>query len=214
MKRNIHWILMFCVTAVFVVCGCDSEPAPSYPQMTQPPVQVPQAAPIPQQPQPVAAPVPVAPPPTPLTPVIEETPTTGGKKPRPGGGGIDRRIPGPATEGDEHIGAYSCQVTSKKLSLGPLKLPSFGCRIFRANDGTLKIGSSSSNTASMRGSIKDSTPLGFFVVGSFNFPGNKLAIKTRMVRRAGAKVYKGKGRGRLNNNKANVIQYNLTMTRK
>ena len=105
---------------------------------------------------------------------------------------------------------YTCSLATGL----PINPPGVGCRIFKGNDGTLKFGSSSSGMTSINGRITKSTPLGFMFVGEYKFPGNSVKLKTRMVRKANAKVYTGKGRGRLNNTAANQIKYTLTMKKK
>jgi hypothetical protein len=196
---------MVCAAAALLWCGCDLGLKNEAPQPTQAPIQ----APIPQPVvpvQPVAAPPPPA---TPLIPIAENTSSSVGGK-RTGKDDVDKPIPGKETSGEEHVGMYSCN-----LSTGlPINPPGIGCRIFKANDGSIKIGSSSSGMTSINGTISKSTALGFFFTGSYKFPGNEVNIATRMVRKANATEYGGSGRGRLNNSKTNLIKYKLTMVKK
>ncbi len=215
MSENILKALAFCALGTLFILGCDTgQPAPA-PQAVQP---APLPQPIQPAPQPVAAPV--APPPTPLMPVVDaepEKPADDGARPRGKGkvDGIDKPLPGKATEGDELIGNYSCKLDAKGLPLGPFKLPEYGCRIFRADDGKLRLGPTSRSIASLRGEVQSPTQAGFFVVGGYKFPGNRLDVKARMKLKPGGKVvYSGKGRGTLNKDKSNKINYTLTMTRK
>jgi len=201
--------------ALLLAAGCNSgqpaaQPAQNVPQV---PAQAPpQAVPAPAQPVVTAPP---APPATPLIPV-PDAPAAAPATPKKGtssGGGIDAKLPGKGTSGDELIGNYSCAINSKKLSIGPIKPPPFGCKIFRSQSGDLKISSSSDGAGSMKGSVNDQTEAGFFVNGKYEMAGNSLAIKARM-KLAGAGKYSGKGRGRFNDDKSSQIDYTLTMTRR
>jgi hypothetical protein len=131
-----------------------------------------------------------------------------------GGAGIDKALPGIETSGDELLGNYSCKVDAKKLQLGPFKAPPFGCKIQKSGDGSLKVASSSEGTGSMTGTVKDSTAVGFFIVGKYEVAGNTLAIKARMKRQGVEDKFVGRGRGRFNDDKSNQINYKLTMTKK
>ncbi|MCP4675805.1 MAG: hypothetical protein GY854_09930 [Deltaproteobacteria bacterium] len=222
MSRNICILLAFGLLVGFLSLGCGligGEETPQPAPVVQAPMPMPAPPPPVQQPvpQPVAAPV--APPPTPLVPVgddIDKVPEDNKPKPKwKKVDGIDKPIPGKATEGDELIGAYFCNLNSKELSLGPIKLPQFGCRIYRADDGKLRVGSSSSSIAKLRGTVESPTALGFFITGKYKFPGNAFKIKTRMKLKPGAKVvYSGKGRGTLNDDKKSKKKFTLVMTRK
>jgi hypothetical protein len=130
-----------------------------------------------------------------------------------GSGSIDKPLSGNATSGDELIGNYSCAIDSKQLSIGPFKAPPFGCKIYRSQDGALKVSSSSEGAGSMKGDIKDQTVTGFFVNGKYDLSGNAMAIKAKM-KLSGAGKYTGSGRSRFNDDKSNQIDYKLTMTRK
>jgi hypothetical protein len=166
---------------------------------------------VPQQVQPAPV-VPAAPPATPLVPIGEPTTEVAQPTPKKGGGSIDAPLPGKKTEGDELVGNYQCNLDSKKLKLGPFKAPPFGCKIFKAGDGSLKVASTSEGAGSMKGNVKDQTVAGFFIVGSYTIAGNKLDIKARMKLK-GAGKYVGSGRGRFNDDKSEQIGYTLTMTR-
>jgi len=199
---------MLCVCALaLVVFGCKSEPQqlPQLPQAVIPPVvMAPVVAP------PVVAPPIVTPPPpeTPLIAIAETVTETTGKT-GGGGGGIDKAISGPATTGDELVGNYTCQITSKDFPFG-LNPPASGCRIYKAGDGSLKIGPVG-RQGGISGTISDPKAAGFHVVGTYNLSPIKLDIKARMLRQ-GATKFSGKGRGVLNGDKANQIAYTLTMT--
>ena len=194
--------------AALVAFGCNSEPQP-LPQLPQ--AMVPQ--PVVAQPivaQPVAPPVVQTPPPeTPLVPIAEPVADAAGKTGTGGGGGIDKAITGPKTTGDELVGNYTCAITSKEFPFG-LNPPASGCRIYKAGDGSLKIGPVG-RQAGISGSISDPKAAGFHVVGTYNLSPIKLDIKARMLRK-GAGKFVGKGRGVLNGDKANQINYTLTMT--
>jgi hypothetical protein len=204
--------------ALFLVTACNNgqqAPAPQ-PMLTVPP-QVPmQVAPVPTPvPQPQVA-VPTPPPPTPLIPVNDAPPVEEPKHHSGGGGvgNIDKPLPGKETPGDELIGAYTCSMDSKKLTIGPFKAPPFGCRIYRSqSDNSLKIGSSSEGAGSLKGDVTDQTAAGFFVNAKYELSGNKLAVKAKM-KLSGVGKYAGSGRGRFNDDKSNEIDYKLTMTRK
>ena len=185
----------FAACLVFSMSACNNQPA-------QPPaVQQPIVQPVVQQP--------VVPPPpaTPLIPIEEPAAATG--KAGTGGGGVDKAISGPATTGDELVGNYMCAITSKGFPFG-LNPPASGCRIYKAGDGSLKIGPSG-RQAGISGDINDPKATGFFVVGTYSLSAVKLEIKARMLRK-GTSEFSGKGRGRLNGDKANQIDYTLTMT--
>ncbi len=213
MSKKNEILLLTAVLGVSVLAAAcnSSQPAPPPPQnVPQAPMQVP-PQPVPAQPQ-VAVPPP--PPATPLIPVPDATATapTTAKKGTSSGGSIDAPLPGKGTSGDELIGNYSCAINSKQLSIGPIKPPPFGCKIFRSQSGELKVSSSSEGAGSMKGNVSDQTEAGFFINGKYEVSGNSLAIKARL-KVAGAGKYSGKGRGRLNNDKSNQIDYKLTMTR-
>ncbi len=200
--------------AFLLLTACkDQQPAP--PAQTPPPAQVAPAAPaVPTAP--VQAAAPAAPPATPLIPVDDTPPAVApitAPKSTGAGAGIDKAIPGKETSGDELIGNYACAVDSKQLSLGPFKVPPFGCKIFRSGDGSLKIASSAEGAGSFKGSVANQTAAGFFVNARYEVAGNSLVIKARMTT-AGAGKYAGRGRGRFNDDKSNQINYKLTMTRK
>ena len=191
-----------------VVFGCNSEPQ-QLPQLPQPVIMQPVVAqPVIAQPV-VAQPVVAAPPPeTPLVPIEEpvaETTTTG----KGTGAGVDKAISGPATTGDELVGNYTCQITSKEFPFG-LNPPASGCRIYKAGDGGLRIGPVGRQSG-ISGTISDPKAAGFHVVGTYNLSPIKLDIKARMLRK-GAGKFSGAGRGVLNGDKANKINYTLTMT--
>ncbi len=160
--------------------------------------------------QPPVASAPAAPPATPLIPVDE--PTESEPTPRKGRAGIDAPLPGQKTPGDELIGNYQCKLDAKQLKIGPFKAPPFGCKIYKAGDGSLKVSSTSDGAGSMKGNIKDSTAVGFFITGNYTIAGNKMAIKARMKLK-GAGKYVGRGRGRFNDDKSEQFGYTLTMTR-
>lgn len=185
------------------------------PQQAAPPAQ---ATPAQAVTQPTQVETAAQPPATPLIPVNEEPaaaaePTTTKKTARAKSSNIDKPLPGTATDGNELIGNYSCAVISKKLSIGPFKAPPFGCKIYRAQNGALKIASSSEGAGSMKGNITDNTQAGFFIQGKYELSGNTLVIKARM-KLAGVGKYSGNGRGRFNDDKSNQINYKLTLTRK
>ena len=227
MSKTLGKLGFSAILALVLVTGCNNQQEqqlPQTPALPQAQPQLPAAPPI--QTPPVAAPgVPLAaapavavaptPPATPLIPVgdIDETPapaaSTAKKKL---GGGIDKPLPGPATSGDELVGGYTCQINSKKLQIGPIKLPPFGCRIYKSSDGTLRIGSTSQGAGSLKGTVQDQTAVGFFISGKYEMSGNSLQIKAKM-KLSGATQYVGNGRGRLNNDKKTQITYKLTMTR-
>jgi hypothetical protein len=208
-KRFCKELVLGVLAALFVIGCTAAEPAPA-PQPAPPPMPIAQPAPIP-----VPAPV-VAPPATPLTPVAEEVAADDDPvKPRGSGvAGVDKPLPGKDTTGEELLGNYTCKVDVKGMSLGPFKLPGVGCRIFKADDGAVKLGPVSKSVGSLRGNISDSTSAGFFVTGAYTFPGNKLAIKSRMKRKGTSNEYSGKGRGMLNGDKSNKIQYTMSMVKK
>jgi hypothetical protein len=195
----------FAACFAFVISACNN-----------PPEQVPVVQPVVQQPvvvqpvvqQPVVQPVVAPPPATPLVPIAEEPAAATGKA-GTGGGGVDKAIAGPATTGDELVGNYMCQITSKEFPFG-LNPPASGCRIYKAGDGSLKIGPVG-RQAGISGSINDPKATGYFVVGTYNLSAVKLDIKARMLRK-GTNEFSGKGRGVLNGDKANQINYTLTMT--
>jgi hypothetical protein len=208
-KNTFRSVACACALAItaLVVFGCNTEPQPlpQLPQAVIPPVvTAPVVAP------PVVAPPPVVTPPPPETPLIaiaETEPVTTGKT--GGGGGIDKAISGPATTGDELVGNYTCQITSKDFPFG-LNPPPSGCRIYKAGDGSLKIGPVG-RQGGISGTVSDPKAAGFHVVGTYNLNPIKLDIKARMLRQ-GANKFSGKGRGVLNGDKANQISYTLTMT--
>ncbi len=206
MTRNIFKSMTFVGFAAcfaFSVWACNNQPAQP-PAVQQPVVQQPVVQPVVQQP--VVQPVVLPPPATPLIPIEEPAAASTGKA---GGGGVDKAIAGPATTGDELVGNYSCAITSKGFPFG-LNPPASGCRIYKAGDGSLKIGPSG-RQAGISGDINDPKATGFFVVGTYNLSAVKLEIKARMLRK-GTNEFSGKGRGRLNGDKANQIDYTLTMT--
>jgi hypothetical protein len=206
--KNIFGTTLCIGALALAVVGCNNEPQPlpQLPQAVVPPVvATPVVAP------PVVAPPVVTPPPPPETPLlpIEEpvaaTPGKGGK----GGGGIDKAISGPATTGEELAGNYTCQITSKEFPFG-LNPPPSGCRIYKAGDGSMKVGPIG-RQGGISGSISDPKAAGFHIVGTYNLNPIKLDIKARMLRQ-GAGKFSGKGRGVLNGDKSNQISYTLTMT--
>ena len=206
MTKNIFRTVLCVGALALVVFGCNPEPQPlpQLPQAMIPPVvMAPVVAP------PVVAPPVVTPPPpeTPLVAIAE--PVVAGTGKTGGGGGIDKAISGPATTGDELVGNYTCQITSKEFPFG-LNPPASGCRIYKAGDGSLKIGPVGRQSG-ISGSISDPKAAGFHVVGTYNLSPIKLDIKARMLRQ-GATKFSGKGRGTLNGDKANQISYTLTMT--
>ena len=225
MSRNIIMTLALFVLVASVVTGCKAGQNEGEAQSAQ--VQLPAAQPIQQLPAPVpvAAPqVQAAPPPTPLIPLAAEPGEavaskgtgTGKVRPKvPGVDGVDVPLPGNKIQGDELIGNYGCVLDAEGLPLGPFKLPALGCRIYRADDGTLRLGPTTQNIAAIQGTIENPTDTGFFVVGGFKFPGNKLNIKARLQKKPGAEtVYSGKGRGMLNEDKNMQKNYTLTLTKK
>jgi len=186
-----------------IACNNQTEQAPVVqPVVQQPVVQQPVVA------QPVVTQPVVAPPPaTPLIPVDEEPVAATGKT-GTGGAGIDKAISGPATTGDELVGNYMCQITSKEFPFG-LNPPASGCRIYKAGDGSLKVGPS--GRQGLSGSIQDPKAAGFHLVGTYNLSAIKVDIKARLLRKGGNE-FSGKGRGVMNGDKANQINYVLTMT--
>lgn len=221
MSKNLWLQSVISVLAMSILFGCNTGEQ-AEPVQTVAPAQIP-SAPVP--PQPAVAPQPatpevVTPPATPLVPIGETVAETSSGSSGSGSSGgkesIDKPLPGKTTTGDELVGNYSCNVDAKGLPLGPFKLPAFGCRIYKSSDdGSLKVGPTAQSAASMNGSISDSTAAGFFIVGQYTFPGNKLGIKARMKLKPGGKVqYSGNGRGRLNDDKKTSINYSLVMTRK
>lgn len=214
MSKKMGRIVVGAVLGAFVfVAACDSgQPAPPPPQnIPQVPMQMPPQVAPPVQPQ-VAVPAP--PPATPLIPVGDE-PAVEPETPKKGtstGGSIDAPLPGKGTTGDELIGNYSCSIESKQLSLGPIKPPPFGCKIFRSESGDLKMASTSDGAGSMKGNISDPKEGGFFVSGKYEMGGNTLAVKSRLKLVSPGK-YKGKGRGVFNDDKSSKIDYQMTMTR-
>lgn len=208
-KRYVRGLAL-CVFSVCLAAGCN-EPQPQ-PMPVQPPQQVAPVQPMVQQPAP--------PPPTPLIPLAAAEPekkadsepgrSTGGGA---GGANVDKEIKGPETSGDELLGNYTCQMDIKglKLPLG-MKLPGFGCRVYKASDGTVMIGPSSQGVASLKGSISEPKATGFFIIGGYKFPGNEFSIKVRMLRK-GAGTFSGAGRASLNDDKKTKISYTLTMTK-
>jgi len=195
--------------AALVAFGCNNtadQPLPQLPQAMIPPVMAPPVVAPPVAPPPVVQAPP--PPETPLVPIAEPVVADTGKTGK-GGGGIDKAISGPATTGDELVGNYTCQITSKEFPFG-LNPPASGCRIFKAGDGSLKIGPVG-RQGGINGTVTDPKAAGFHVVGTYNLSPIKLDIKARMLRQ-GANKFSGKGRGVLNGDKANQINYTLTMT--
>ena len=220
MSNIIGKVSMLAILAsIILVAACNNSDQASQQQQLQPAPQQ-QVAP-PQQVAPVqAAPVATttAPPATPLMPVGDtvDSPSDSSSSSKGSTGGkanIDKPLPGQATSGDELLGAYSCRIDSKQLQIGPIKLPPFGCKIFKAGDGSLKVGSTSDGAGSIKGDVKDQTAAGFFITGKFEMSGNNLAIKARMQTK-GVGKYVGSGRSRLNDDKSAQISYTLTMTRK
>lgn len=117
-------------------------------------------------------------------------------------------------EGDALLGEYLCSLEAVGLPLGPFKLTPFGCRIFKEEDGALKLGRTSQGIASLQGDVGRPDPDGFHLTGVFKFPGNGLTIKTRMKRRPGAKgIYEGKGQGILNSGKEARKEFLLILTK-
>ena len=208
MSTNIIKVLALSMLVCAVVLGCNQEQPQPVPQA----VQVP--APAPVAPPPVAQPV-VAPPPTPLLPLAEEVEEAKGGTGKSKGAGVDAPLPGKEIEGDELVGNYSCVLDAKDLPLGPFKLPALGCRIYRADDGALKLGPTSRGIAGISGTIQNPKESGFYITGGYKFPGNELSLKVRMQKKQGAGVvYSGKGRGMLNTDKDTKKDYTLTMTKK
>jgi len=210
-KINFGSFACLCALALvaLVTFGCNNEPQ-QLPQLPQPVIAQPVIA------QPVVAPPVVAPPvvqtpPPPETPLvaIEEPAAAETGKTGKGGGGVDKAISGPATTGDELVGNYMCAITSKEFPFG-LNPPPSGCRIYKAGDGGLRIGPVG-RQAGISGTISDPKAAGFHVVGTYNLSPIKLDIKARMLRK-GANKFSGSGRGVLNGDKANQINYTLTMT--
>jgi len=200
------------IFGVFIlVAACNNSQPAAPPQPASPaPMQ------LPPQPAPVAQPqvaVPAPPPATPLVPVAEPVaePATP-KKGSSSGGSINAPLPGKGTTGDELIGNYKCSIESKKLSIGPIKPPPFGCKIYRSEGGDLKISSTSDGAGSMKGNITDPKSGGFFVSGQYEAAGNKLGIKSRMKLTSPGN-YKGKGQGVFNEDKSSKIDYTMTMKR-
>jgi hypothetical protein len=210
-RNIIRLAVCLCALALvaLVAFGCNNtadQPLPQLPQAVVPPIVT---APVVAPPPVVTAPVVTPPPPeTPLVPIAEPVVADTGKTGK-GGGGIDKAISGPATTGDELVGNYTCQITSKEFPFG-LNPPASGCRIYKAGDGSLRIGPVG-RQGGISGTVTDPKAAGFHVVGTYNLSPIKLDIKARMLRQ-GATKFSGKGRGVLNGDKANQINYTLTMT--
>ncbi|MCU0663948.1 MAG: hypothetical protein MUC50_16680 [Myxococcota bacterium] len=209
MFKPVSMILtLLCLIGIVALVGCNAQEQP-VPQ----PIAV---APVMPVPQPIPQPQMTPPPPTPLLPVVQEEPqpaTGSGKGGGGGGGNVDAKIKGPATSGEELIGAYSCTLDSKKIDL-PLgiKLPPFGCRIYQGGDGTLKLGPTSQSIASVAGTITDPKAAGFHVVGKATFANQTMGIKVRMVRK-GVDTFSGSGKGAMNDDKKSAVSYTLVMTK-
>ncbi len=210
MSRSICIVGTLLVAVALISSGCDllgggEQPIPQ-------PVVAPVVQPV--QPVPVAQPVaqPTPPPPTPLIPIEAPEAVTSGNT-GGGGGGVNASIPGIPTDGSELIGNYNCKVDAQGLPIGPFQLPPFGCRIFKGNDGSLKVGSTGRAGAyRINGSVTNTTTKGFNISGRYTFPGNSLGIKARMIRKAAANPkFSGKGRGLLNNNASTKVKFTLTM---
>ncbi len=221
MRKNIGKvtaIIVFGALLMVTIAACNTQQPPQPQPVPTIPPQVPmQVAPVPTA---IPAPQVVVPPPPPATPLVPVGDTPPVEQPKSGGksgggvGSIDKPLTGPKTEGDELIGAYSCAVDSKQLSIGPFKAPPFGCRIYRSqSDNSLKIGSTSEGAGSMKGDVTDQTATGFFVNAKYELSGNTMAIKAKM-KLSGAGKYAGKGRSRFNDDKTSDIDYKFTMTRK
>lgn len=208
MKKE-RWIVAAFGVVFFALLflGCQSEPQKIEQVIPAPPIQAPQPV------APVAAPPPAPPaepPPTPLIPVIEDK-----KEGQAQTDKVDKPLPGETVSGDDLLGNYSCRLDSAELKLGPLKLPEFGCRIFKAQDGSLKVGSTASGATSINGDVTSPTEGGFFIEGGYQLPGNKISLKTRMIKSGGEKAqFTGNGRGTLNDDKSHKIKYSLTMVKK
>jgi len=206
-----------CLTIVvlaFLVGACDllkgSEPAPVAAPV---PVAVPAPAPVPVV---APTPAPAAPPRTELVAIEQpaatvDVPGTGVKKPAADkGDNVDAPIAGPATEGDELLGNYTCAITSNDFPMG-ISPPPSGCRIFRAGDGSLKVGPTGG--AGLKGNITDPKAAGFHIQGTYNLgPLGKFDLKARMARK-GEGDFAGAGKGALNGNKEKEMKFKLTMTR-
>lgn len=127
---------------------------------------------------------------------------------------VAAQLAGGEDAGDALLGDYSCRIDSAELPLGPFELTPFGCRIFRAEDGALKLGRTSQGIASLRGDIRNPTEHGFFITGVFKFPGNGLTLKVKMELSPGEKViYEGRGLGRLNSGDEIRKKFILTIIR-
>ena len=200
--------------ALMFLVACNSNEQSAQPVQTAPPAQVAPAVPtVPAAPTAVAAPA--APPATPLIPISDEPAVAAPapKKSTGSGSSIDKKLPGSETSGDELIGNYSCDVNSKQLSIGPFKTPPFGCKIYRAGDGSLKVASSAEGAGSFKGNVNNQTAAGFFINGKYEIAGNALTIKSRLTT-SGVGKYSGKGEGKFNDDKSNKIKYTISMTRK
>ncbi|MDD5307636.1 MAG: hypothetical protein PHU25_09990 [Deltaproteobacteria bacterium] len=206
MKARILAGLALCAMVGLVFGGCKSEPPPPPP----PPVAV---APVPVAPPPPPVVTPPPPPATPLVPVANEVAAAPEAKGTGSSDNVDKAIGGKTTTGEELAGNYTCEVASKELPTGPMKLPGFPCIIKNSGDGTFKLTSRAAGGLNLGGTITGATDQGFFVVGTFKFMGNKMDVKSRMLRQGKADKYKGKGRGMLNDDKKVMKQYELTMTR-
>lgn len=192
------------------IIGCNTQT-----EQPAPPVVAPAPAPaVAPAPAPAPAPAVPAPPRTELIPIDQPqeavaSGTPSGKGRTKGPGGVDAPISGPATEGDELLGNYTCQITSDEFPMG-INPPPSGCRITKAGDGSLNI--RPTGNIGLRGNVTDPKAKGFFINGSYNVGLGQFKVKARMIRQ-GANSFKGNGRGTMNDNKDKAIKYKLTMTK-
>lgn len=212
--KNILLVLSSVAFAAMMITGCGllgGEEQPPPPELAAAPA-APVAAPAP------VAPVVAAPPRTDLIPVVQEeaeVDTSAQKTPskNPGkkaGDDVDKEIKGPAIEGDELLGNYTCTITSSEFPMG-LNPPPSGCRIFRGAEGNLRIGPTNRGLG-LQGQITDPKEAGFHVNGSYNIGIGKFKVKARMLKK-GEGNYKGNGNGYLNDNKDNKMKYQLTIAK-
>ena len=196
-------------TLTVLFCSCNAQQEAPLPPATQQPTAPQAIPPQPIAPAPAPAPIVAALPATPLVPVVAEPDTKSTGKIKKGIVGIDKPLPGKETSGDELVGNYTCTIKTGDLPLG-ISPPPSGCKIYKAGDGSLKMGS---NGNGITGDVTSPKASGFFIIGKYQLPGNKFNIKARMSRK-GVGNFSGKGRGVLNGNKAKAIKYTLTMKKK
>ena len=145
----------------------------------------------------------------PETPLVPIVPPSSEASPV---GSAGRSSPVQSDDGAVLIGNYSCDLSAEDLPLGPFKLKGFGCRIFKTDDGVLRLGRTSKGLAGLQGEIRRPTENGFFLTGVFKFPGNGLTIATEMkLRQGGDVVYQGRGTGTLNSADGSRKSFELIM---